>query len=316
MLKQKLQKIKYKFEDHMFGESVCDLLIKKTKYREKKLAFLYNVMIGQKHRMLFYRRFRKKYLRDCTVDCPWEKEEKLFNQNRVWFCWLQGLENAPELVKRCYDSLRVHMPDKEFVIIDKNNVFEYISLPEHIVRKWENGILQPAYISDLIRLELLIRYGGYWIDATVFCTNASLLEQIDSVPLFMYSFYYFGFNPEIMELNNWFIHSTTNQNILCLTRELLHAYWKDYDRAVNYFIFHIFMTIACEYYGEEYGRMPIVSQAEAHVLATYIGEPYDQMKYEILKKCTGFHKLSTRFSEKETSGENTFYTYLINGKLS
>lgn len=68
----------------------------------------------------------------------------------------------------------------------------------------------------------------------------------------MYSFYYFGFNPEIMETNNWFLYGTTNQNIYCLTRELLYAYWKDNDRAVDYYIFHLFMTMACDYYREEY----------------------------------------------------------------
>ena len=77
-------------------------------------------------------------------------------------------------------------------------------------------------------------------------------------------------NPEIMETNNWFLYGTTNQNIYCLTRELLYAYWKDNDRAVDYYIFHLFMTMACDYYREEYQAMPIVSQVESHVLATYM----------------------------------------------
>ena len=311
----KLAKLKYKLEDHMLLGSIYDNVMMKTKYREEKLAFLYNVMVGQKHRMLFYSRLKKKYLDKCTSERGWEAKEKKFNADTIWLCWLQGMENAPELVKQCYASLRRNIPDKDIVLLDESNIFEYVTMPEYIVEKWKKGIIGPAHFTDLVRLELLTTYGGYWIDATVFCTDGSMLQMIDEYPLFMYSFYYFGFNPEIMETNNWFIYGTTNNNILCLTKELLYCYWKDMDRAVNYFIFHLFMTIACEYYEEEYREMPIVSQVEPHILATYIGEKYDEKKFNLLKSRTGFHKLSTRFSSEETGKKGSFYEYLISGRL-
>ena len=106
-----------------------------------------------------------------------------------------------------------------------------------------------------------------------------------------------------MELNNWFIKSCTNNNILCLLRELLYTYWAENDRAKDYFLTQLFLTMAVEYYKEEYNRMPIVSQVDSHILATYIAEPYDEDKYALLKQTTGFHKLSTRF-EAEKKEEN------------
>ena len=36
--------------------SIYDNVMLKTKYRDAKLSFLYNVMIGQKHRMLYYKK--------------------------------------------------------------------------------------------------------------------------------------------------------------------------------------------------------------------------------------------------------------------
>ena len=105
---------------------------------------------------------------------------------------------------------------------------------EEIVEKWKRGIIGPAHFSDLIRLELLVRYGGYWIDATVYCTDGGLLAYTDQLPVFMYSFYYFGFNPEIMETNNWFLYGTTNQNIYCLTREpVSYTHLDVYKRQVS-----------------------------------------------------------------------------------
>ncbi len=315
MEESSLKKIQYKLQDHMLLGSVFDTVMKKTKYRDEKLSFLYNVMVGQKHRMLYYKRLKKEYWEKCTAERPWEQEAKHANPKQIWFCWLQGMKEAPPLVQKCYESLKKNLPDRTITVIDADNVFEYITLPEQIMEKWKKGILKPAHFSDLIRLELLIRYGGYWIDATVYCTDAKLLRYTDEMPIFMYSFYYFGFNPEIMETNNWFLYGTTNQNILCLTRAFLYEYWKEKNRAVDYFIFHLFMTMACEFYEEEYRAMPIVSQVESHILATYMGQPFDALKYRVLTVRCGFHKLSTRFGEKETTGQNTFYQYFMEGKL-
>lgn len=306
-----LKKVKYKIEDRMLLGSVYDGIMLKTKYKSSKLAFLYNVMIGQKHRMLYYKRLKKMFWDECTKDAYWEKKGKVANRKIVWFCWLQGIENAPDLVKRCLESIKKKMVNKTIVIIDEDNVFDYIQMPNYIVEKWRAGKIGPAHFTDIIRLELLIRYGGYWIDATVYCTDVKLLSYIDELPLFMYSFYYFGFNPEIMEANNWFLYSTTNQNILCLTREFIYHYWNKFDRAANYYFFHLFMTMALEYYEAEYKKVPIVSQVDAHILATYIADPFDSKKYELLKLQTGFHKLSTRFDFTNVDLENTFYDRII-----
>lgn len=312
----KLRKLRYKIEDHMLLGSIYDAIMKKTKYRKPRMRFLYNVMVAQKHRMLYYNSLKERYIVECVEKRNWEKLEKNANPDIIWFCWLQGLENAPELVKQCYASLQRNIEGKRIVVLDENNISDYVTLPSYIWDKWKEKKFGPAHLTDLIRLELLTTYGGYWIDATVFCTDAFMLKFVDQLPLFMYSFYYFGFNPEIMEVNTWFMYSTTNNNILCLTKELLYSYWKEQNRLVDYFLIHLFLTIACEYYEEEYKTMPIVSQVEPHILATYIGEPYNEMKYKLLKSRTGFHKLSTRFSEKETGNKGSFYEYLINGRLS
>ncbi|MDE6208724.1 MAG: capsular polysaccharide synthesis protein [Lachnospiraceae bacterium] len=308
------EKVKYKIQDRMLIGSVYDTAIKKIKYRESKLSFLYNVMIAQKHRMLYYKRLKNKYLKKCTEKREWEELPKENKSDTIWICWFQGVDNAPELVKTCIESVQKNLPEKKIVILHKDNIFEYIKIPDDIVEKWKNGTIGMAHFSDIIRLEILIKYGGYWIDSTVLCTDAGAIKYYDKLPLFMYSFYYFGFNPEIMETNNWFIKSCTNNNILCLMREFLYSYWRDHNRALDYFFFHIFMTIALEFYDEEYKKMPIVSQVDAHVLATYIYDDYDEEKYELLKLQTGFHKLSTRFEKEKSDKKDTFYQKIVKEK--
>lgn len=308
------EKIKYKIQDRMLIGSVYDTIIRKVKYRGNRLSFLYNVMIAQKHRMIYYKRLKNKYLKKCTEKREWEKLLKENKNDTIWICWFQGTDNAPELVKACIESVRKNIPDKKVVILHKDNIFEYVKIPEDIIEKWRKGTIGMAHFSDILRLEILIKYGGYWIDSTVLCTDDNMIKYYDKLPLFMYSFYYFGFNPEIMEANNWFIKSCTNNNVLCLMREFLYSYWRDYNRAVDYFFFHIFMTIALEFYEEEYKSMPIVSQVNAHILATYIYDEYDKDKYELLKLQTGFHKLSTRLEKEKLEKEGTFYQRIVKAK--
>ena len=62
----KLDKVKYKIEDHMLLGSVYDNLMMKTKYRNKKLSFLYNVMVAQKHRMLYYKQLEENIWTDAV----------------------------------------------------------------------------------------------------------------------------------------------------------------------------------------------------------------------------------------------------------
>ena len=48
----------------------------------------------------------------------------------VWFSWLQGIDQAPELVKVCLASQRKHLPDYEFRVFDLSNYQHWIELPE------------------------------------------------------------------------------------------------------------------------------------------------------------------------------------------
>jgi len=48
----------------------------KTKYKSTKLAINYNVMVAQKHRMLYYKKLKKDYLDKCTKNFIGRTEEK------------------------------------------------------------------------------------------------------------------------------------------------------------------------------------------------------------------------------------------------
>lgn len=49
--------------------------------------------------------------------------------------WLQGLENAPCLVKKAVKSVEQSLPEQKVVVSDANNFQDYVSVPSDIIDK-------------------------------------------------------------------------------------------------------------------------------------------------------------------------------------
>ena len=97
-----------------------------------------------------------------------KKEENIEEDSPIWVMWYQGIENAPPIVKSCIQSIVVNRVNHPVNIIDKNNLEKYIKLPYFVIENFHSGNLSIQHFSDIIRMALLHKYGGYWIDATYF----------------------------------------------------------------------------------------------------------------------------------------------------
>lgn len=87
----------------------------------------------------------------------------------IWCCWWQGEDSMPELVRLCYTRLKQIIPEEvQLRLITLDNYQQYVTFPEHILNKFNQGIITMTTMSDVLRFLLLEKYGGYWLDATVF----------------------------------------------------------------------------------------------------------------------------------------------------
>ena len=232
-----------------------------------------------------------------------------FHSDKVWVCWLQGMEQAPEIVKVCQASLHRYLKDRDFVVITEKNIDEYVTFPMHVQRKYREGKIPMAQYSDLLRLELLIRYGGTWIDATVLCTglNDNHNDNVNflDAELFVFQHLRKG-ETRFLGISNWFITASSNQKALLILRDMLYQYWRDYDCVVAYFIFHIFFSMIAERMPEEMQKMPRKSNKFCFYLEHRLGDEYDEewMK-ELTDRCC-FHKLNGRLWKEAKGKPNTF----------
>ena len=234
--------------------------------------------------------------------------------NRVWVCWFQGMENAPLLVQKCFQSLQENLTDREIILITSENMAEYVTFPNFILTKWKEGKITHTHMTDLLRLELLIQYGGMWVDATVFCSSKreDIPDYYFDSDLFLYQCLKPGRNGHTHLTSSWLISAKSNNKILMAVRHLCYEYWKQNSNMVDYFLLHDFMSIVSEYYSEEWKHIIPRDNATPHILLLRLFDPYDEDMWNAIRGQTPFHKLSYKLEQEQILFADTYYDVLIN----
>lgn len=237
-------------------------------------------------------------------------------QNHViWVLWLLGMENAPKLVQKCYESVCRNKPeDFEVVLLSKKNLDQYIHLPDYVLKKHEEGSLSYTHLSDIIRLELLCTYGGCWIDATVYCSGA--------IPRYMVSRDAFMFKASrmddpVLKMSSWWLASDKNNRLMHATRKVWYRFWEQENSVRNYYLIHIIMSkiidedTACNII---FRNIPSFNNENPHVLFGKLGMEFDEEEWEIIKDISTVHKLS--YKRRYLQGDiYNYYMALMDGKL-
>lgn len=253
----------------------------------------------------------------------------------IWqLCW-QGVDTAPPIVQKCITSVRTFHQDRH-ILIDENNYHNYIELPDFIYEKFQNRILNHAHLSDYIRLALLSKYGGTWVDTTVFL-SAPIPETILFQDFFVFKFPHWNTLEEILQNTpsplfdikndkrflfrssaNWFIHSLKKNPIISGTQELLNAYWKEEDTLIHYFLFHALFSMSVlqskECMNLFQNIQAVFSVEECHLLQYFLPKEFSQNTFTKICDSTSIHKLTYKylFNVKE---ENSFLNYLLSKKI-
>ena len=246
---------------------------------------------------------RKHYLSaaDPVPDIPAVPPER---KERIWSIWLQGEDQAPEIVKSCLASIRAHCP-QELVVLDDKTLFDYITLPEIIVEKYRAGKIRAAHFADICRIELLHTYGGYWMDATCFVT-APVPEFISNQDFFVfmagekvhgnYSF-----------IQNCFIRAQKGAYLLEAWRAMILDFWIHEEKRVDYFQHQVMFRTLVTYNPTAVAKFAGMPQLD---LYEYKDLPYDP---EVLRQAAeeGFFYQKTSYRGLEKIVPGSFADHLV-----
>lgn len=240
-------------------------------------------------------------------------------RDKIWVCWWQGLDQAPEIVQRCIASIRKNAGKYEVVVLDDFNYKQYVHIPKWMEKKKDAGIITKTHFSDFLRLELLAEHGGIWLDATFFAKNLDVAKIMElpvwsvkrpdyghlSVACGYFANYSFGCNYE-------------NRKTFGIIRDYLLEYWKNNSRMVDYLFLDYLIQLAIrheDYLNRVFANIPDNNPA-CDELVKVLGRSYDGVLWKKLYQDTQLFKLSWKQQFPLTKGgQKTFYGMLIDDML-
>lgn len=233
----------------------------------------------------------------------------------IWIFWRQGEKNAPQIVKKCISSIREHAGKHPVIVLDQESLHNYIIMPDFIEQKHQKGKISDAHYSDLLRISLLIAYGGYWCDATCFLTS-SISEIIEESSFFMFNRDLLSNNTSPCECSNWFIKANKENTILIKLRNILFHYFKQHKIILNYYIFHITLGLLIHTDAQvrkDWEQKPYICNMNPHVLQFSFSKPFNEKVYQHILNSSFIHKLTYKYKKEIlNSSEYNFLKHLLN----
>lgn len=245
-------------------------------------------------------------------ETPQVSDEK----ERIFTIWQQGEDTAPEIVKSCIASMR-RRSGMEVVVIDENNLSDWIRLPDEIMKKWRQGKIRGAHFSDICRVELLYQHGGIWLDATGYVTSP-VPDEILREDFFIYmAGKTVRFNYSFVQ--NCFFRAKKHNPLLGLWRDAIFEYWINEDTPFDYSIHQLLFKTLVETNDEArrlFEAMPHVDQDPTHELwFKYSHKPFSEEIYRKAVKDTFFQKTTYKSSDAICPVKDTVADYIINARI-
>lgn len=237
--------------------------------------------------------------------------DELPKDYKIFTCWWQGLDSMPDVIRECYKSLLRNANGHEVLIITKDNFTQYVDVPELIMAKLNRGTISFSHFSDILRLSLLSKYGGLWVDSALYITK----------PLPHYTHF---FMPRMKYLDRsisqgrWcfgVIAFPPHFNLVNFMKDCLNKYWQYNDAVIDYLMFDGFLRLGYENIREL--RKIIdgleISSPDLHSSRYTFNEEGDPIKFKQLVEDNNFLSLTWRvpYSKKTADGKPAYYGLLL-----
>ena len=233
----------------------------------------------------------------------------------IWVIWAQGQENMPMIVQRCFESIIRNRGTYQVILLNNENIKEFVNLPDFIYKKHEDGIISYAHFSDIIRFTLLSRYGGYYLDATIYLTHPLPIRDRLYTIKQNYSEDYISY----CQWTSFFWYVPKGHPLARFLSDYLISYWNKNDTIIDYFLLDYLIRIFYEKnidFRKEIDSINCNNPDLYFFQSSECENVFDSDKWDNICMSTSIFKLNwKRSSICETEGHDTFYGMLIKGLL-
>lgn len=231
-------------------------------------------------------------------------------KNCIWLFWYTGNPFDNPILRMCYDSVAKHKPEgTEVVLVTKDNLQQYIALPDYIQRKVDRGLISMTHLSDIVRFKLLSKWGGTWFDATVFALR--------DFPMIQTGDFWTMKRPNVdvvsISKGKWtgFAIGGKPNILFYLMSEFFDEYWKRYDVLIDFFLIDLML----EYFYRNleavrnlFDSVPF-NNVNVQKLWPEMNAPYDAEAFRQITEDTSLFKLSYKLDWHRKTAEGRMTNY-------
>jgi hypothetical protein len=223
----------------------------------------------------------------------------------VFVYWAQGIENAPEIVKSCYRSIS-RFAGRPVVTLRDEDLHEWVDLDPRVVNRTAD---LRAHFSDILRVELLKKHGGIWLDATCLLTERlppsdELLGRSD----------FFAFRRSETQLSSWCLAARRSSYIVHMLSAALQMYWESHDQLIEYFLLHSIFEVLNnldDRFFREWSARTDLDVEPACLMQRSMYKPFEPTSWAQLSTGSFVHKLTYKLDgDRPTDG--SIYEHALN----
>jgi hypothetical protein len=192
-----------------------------------------------------------------------------------------------------------------------------VTFPDYISKKFEQGKISHTALSDILRVSLLLVYGGLWLDPDYY-----LAKDISADMLARRTWYTIRRADSSGEADvvrgRWsgnFMLASKGNRLCQFLLASLYFYWKEQDELIDDGLMDYLIALAYDHFPDIRAEIDACPYSHPHVLDLQkeLNRPYETCNFERYLEDTGVFKLNRHTSPdtQTVDGRPALYGILI-----
>ncbi|WP_044470309.1 capsular polysaccharide synthesis protein [Mannheimia massilioguelmaensis] len=230
----------------------------------------------------------------------------------IFVFWDQGLHEAPQMVQILVQQMK-NVYGERLVVLSQDNLELFIDIPDTIR---EIRTKYRAFFSDFIRVALLMKFGGIWLDSTVLTTERFSKEIEKNLSIEENKNIYLLRVPENQyRVTSWFISTNQiNNRIFVLMYAAFLTYFDTHNELFEYYQFHTFFELLTQL--DKKANQDFLKsnkdnyQQYAHDLLKYLRNDFNEDVFKSIMDKSAVQKLTYKANVNHLR-VNSFYKTIL-----
>lgn len=236
------------------------------------------------------------------------KSLEIVGKPKIFTYWHNEYE-LPPLIQLCRASLKKYISSEfDLIILNENNYKDWIDVD---IEELKNRFSK-AHFTDLLRLRLLEKWGGFWLDATCLLSEDfySATETIRQQNHFLFSYVN-------SRTGTWFMWSKPTSYVITMAAEVLTLWWEKENKLTNYFMVHDIIEMLYwvdNEYKKYWDSMYKLHPKNALSLLRAYNSACPEEEFNNMLSSSFVHKLNYKYDANKIIKNSSLYRLLNNKK--